>query len=455
MNRKITALFALVVSAILAIGAVGFASSANAVAGTAAVTVTVVDLQNNPIPDAAVSLNSNSESGNFNLQTDADGVAQFDSVGADSFNVIVSSSGFATTGQALNVAEGQQYALAITMSPATSEIDGTVTNSTGEVLGGAFIYAPGTNVVVIGSATGIFDTDGALAGIHFSIPNLGPDTYSVTASAPGYISETRSIELGVDAVIGNVDFVLDPQPVGSVSGRVTDAAGHGIGHIFVSVLNAISGMGAGFTHSSDDGTFSVPAVAVGDGYTIEFFDGPYFNPATMKVRSPAYETLYLGRARTQEAATTFSVAEGADSAGKNIRLDLGATITGHINLQAADGTIDLSPDRNGTDPLSAGRGFVGDGGSSEPIRRRWWPRRHQCLRASRWLVQDLLHRLEASTAGIHDAMLGRRLNGCIRNPRASDGRADAQWPELYAPDATARGCACAARRRGSRCGRRQ
>ena len=95
-------------------------------------------------------------------------------------------------------------------------ISGTITRSdTGAPIAGATLMADSPSGLG-GSATS--DSSG-----HY-VRGLAPSTYSVTVSAFGYVTATRSNTLVVSGTTTPLDFALTPLPVGTLRGSLADAA---------------------------------------------------------------------------------------------------------------------------------------------------------------------------------------------------------------------------------------
>ena len=135
----------------------------------------------------------------------------------------------------------------------TGSIAGTVTNTTGTGIANATVSYIG------GSATATTNSSGAYT------LSVVPGTYSVIATATGYLSATQP---GVSVAAGattTLNFALTQS--GTISGTVTNAAGAGITNATVSYsggsTTATTNSSGGYTLSVAPGTYSVTATAAG------------------------------------------------------------------------------------------------------------------------------------------------------------------------------------------------
>jgi Malectin domain/Carboxypeptidase regulatory-like domain/Kelch motif/Viral BACON domain len=138
----------------------------------------------------------------------------------------------------------------------TGTLEGTVTDSATNL--------PISGATVQVSPLGASTTTGADG--HYSLL-LPVDTYDVTASAFGYVTETANGVVINDGQTTVQDFALDPSPSGSLSGTVTDDASNPLANATVTILGtpippATTDANGNYTFPSvPNGTYNVRADA--------------------------------------------------------------------------------------------------------------------------------------------------------------------------------------------------
>ena len=107
------------------------------------------------------------------------------------YQMIVEKPGFATVIRDVTLAPGETLDnIGIVLSPADGQVDGKVVSSDGTALGGISIVATDGSYTV----ETVSYTEGDVGG--FVLRNLAsPGRFTVTASAPGYVSESQSVVL--------------------------------------------------------------------------------------------------------------------------------------------------------------------------------------------------------------------------------------------------------------------
>jgi len=127
----------------------------------------------------------------------------------------------------------------------TGTVAGTVTGPAGPVAASIEILQTGT-ATTADAGTGSYSL------------NERPGTYRIQASAYGYATEVRDVELAAGRT-AKVDFALVPADAGSVTGTVVDAGGARLAGATVS----LDGTPLDPVQTGADGTFAFPAVAAG------------------------------------------------------------------------------------------------------------------------------------------------------------------------------------------------
>jgi hypothetical protein len=136
------------------------------------------------------------------------------------YQMIVEKPGFATVTRDVTLAPGETLDnIGIVMTPADGRVEGRVVSSDGTALGGISIVATDGSYTV----ETVSYTEGDVGG--FVLRNLSsPGRFTVTASAPGYVSESQSVVLEPSQTIGTpLSMQLVPN-TGRIEGFVTREA---------------------------------------------------------------------------------------------------------------------------------------------------------------------------------------------------------------------------------------
>ena len=160
----------------------------------------------------------------------------------------------------------------------TGSISGVVTNDTGDTLMGVLVRASDG-----GSTWGFGNADFTDMSGAYSIDDLSPGTYEVTAQRFGYVAMTAMVDV-VDGQNTVADFVLSAPTFGTVAGTVTDAA------TTTPLENArvrVTGMGGFFggffgpsAMTDATGAYSIDDVRTGDR-DVSFRKNGYFSQSAM------------------------------------------------------------------------------------------------------------------------------------------------------------------------------
>jgi len=131
---------------------------------------------------------------------------------------------------------------------ATGSIAGTVTNAdTGDLIANATVTADAYSTTTADDGT-------------YTLADLPVGTYTVTASATGYIDASQTVDV-LENQITTADFGLSPQPTGIISGTVTDADTE------EAIANATVTADGYSTTTAADGTYTLADLPVGT-YTV-------------------------------------------------------------------------------------------------------------------------------------------------------------------------------------------
>ncbi len=192
---------------------------------------------------------------------DSHGNYTLSNVPPGSYVVTVAATGYSSQSQTLTVTSNVATVGNFALAPQPGSIAGQVTDSSsGRGISGA------TVTFTVGSVTTSATTDG---NGNYLFSNVTEGSYSLTASAPGYVSQTASVAVAAGAAVTH-NFALPLIP-GTIIGTVTDAAtGAGIAGATVSytltgtTTTATSDGNGNYTLTNvPPGTYTLTASAAG------------------------------------------------------------------------------------------------------------------------------------------------------------------------------------------------
>jgi uncharacterized membrane protein len=188
-------------------------------------------------------------------KTDSNGNYSFSNVPVGSYTVTGSQVGYqSASNQNLSVTSGSNAVSNLVLTATSSgTISGIVTNMSGAAIVGAIISYSGGSTTATTNSAGSY----TLA--------VAPGTYSVTASASGFLASTQPNVSVTSNSTTTVNFALAQS--GTISGTVTNSAGTGLANATVSYsggsATATTNSGGAYTLSVAPGTYSVTASATG------------------------------------------------------------------------------------------------------------------------------------------------------------------------------------------------
>ena len=166
---------------------------------------TVTDAStSNPIAGATVS------AGTGSAVTDASGAYTIDGLAPGTYTATATASGYASQSASVTLTAGSTTTQNFALAPNPGTITGTVTDA------GSAAPIAGATVSYSGGST---TTNGSGA---YTLANVAEGSYSVTASATGYASQSRTVTVGPGAT-ATQNFALT-RPNGAITGTVTSAA---------------------------------------------------------------------------------------------------------------------------------------------------------------------------------------------------------------------------------------
>ncbi|HVX63672.1 MAG TPA: carboxypeptidase regulatory-like domain-containing protein, partial [Pirellulales bacterium] len=285
-------------------------------AGGSTLSITVSD-PINPIAGAYVMLSFEGPAGSELLGTttlDGTGVVTFNNLAAGNYSVAV----LGTTGDSgsttLSLSTNETDAISLEIGP-LSAVSGTITDATSTPIPNALVeLVPSSNagnaIIIAGEADGSFSFDGVPDG-----------TYTLIASAPGYLSSyTANVTVAGANVVQNA--TLTPT-ADTVAGRILDVAGAPVAHAPVALVDAAGNVLATAT-TQDDGSFTLTDAGT-SGMHVEAFYG-------QNVYDQSYTFAHAAGAVTTPDFTlpaTIAVAAG------DVAANSAATGTGNAALLAS------------------------------------------------------------------------------------------------------------------------
>jgi hypothetical protein len=197
-------------------------------------------------------------------KTAPDGTFVFTGVPAPgTYLVSFTEPGYNTRTYIVQTSLGRNVTLDTVLSPGTGSLSGMVTGPAGP-LGGVSITVSDGAITI----TTVTPTTGPGVGT-WSVSGLNtPDDYLVSASAPGYGTQTTTASLGPSASLAGVDLVMKPG-VGSISGTVTDgSSGQPVGDVTVTATDGAHSATATSSTVSPVGTYTLADLAIPGTWTL-------------------------------------------------------------------------------------------------------------------------------------------------------------------------------------------
>lgn len=288
-----------------------------------------------PIGFETVSFNGSGTAKDATATTDVDGNFSFIELPGGFYSLYVGVAGYVSKFVPFTLDENDDLELNIAVTPANATISGTVTDASSDpVPDGLWVsYQLDSDPSISGGTT--------TSGGEYSFPDIGAGTYTVSMGGPGtdWMAASQSVVAVADATTP-LNFVLDERVSSNISGTIWNAAHTAtLAKICVTAYDStgVAVGGAGMSGTTSDGTYTVEDLEGGD-YRLHFWDCDY-------TRVPAYAMTFFGGSASLTNATAITLAGGVDQTGKDMLLDLGGTIAGHINVQAADSIVELPTNR--------------------------------------------------------------------------------------------------------------
>jgi len=220
--------------------------------------------------------------------------------------------------------------------PATGSITGKVTHaSTSAAIEGATVVVEGTGQSATTAADGTY-----------TIADVPTGDRSVTASAEGFVAQTKTAGV-TEGQPTTVDFALDPIPVGSITGKVTNAVG-GTSIAGATVLVEDTGQSA---ITAADGTYTITDVPTGDRSVTASADGFESQPKMVPVNEGQTTTanFALNPVTTADKVSVDSISyatEGGRNNDKHLNITVALVDNLGNDVVGASVSIDVNIDES-------------------------------------------------------------------------------------------------------------
>lgn len=287
-----------------------------------------------PIPGASILLLNNFTVIGSAL-TDANGNYSIIGLAPGNYTVIANAPNFSIAVVGATVTPHHTTIVNFALKADFGKIFGTVTDTSTPVpnpgIPGATIQVRNSFVVV---ATTIADLNG-----NYNFPNLPPDTYTVTASAPGFQRQVKIATVTSNQVTV-VNFALKKNP-GTVSGTVTDAVTtNPIPDATVAVFQGTTFIDSALTDVN--GNYTIPDLAPGN-YTFLAIEQGYqaaFSAETVVAGMTTIANFALNLNPGTIAGTVTDRCTGTPIPGAIILVTTGSTVEG-FGLTDANGNYSI------------------------------------------------------------------------------------------------------------------
>ncbi|KGX88751.1 hypothetical protein N781_09540 [Pontibacillus halophilus JSM 076056 = DSM 19796] len=260
-----------------------------------AVNGTIINsIDESPLPGALVTIVDSNGFVVDTVTTGTNGAFNINGLAPGSYTITASIDGFQNNVTGVTVRSNEITATIIPLTPGPGRIEGTVTPS----LSGTLVRLFDQNGVFIASTipeNGLFNFD-----------NLAPGTYTVSASANEYTTDTVGVEV-LSSQTSFVSLTLDPLPA-TVSGTITSSGGAPIANALVKIVND-AGVTLGSAFTNELGGYTLPNIPAGSF------------------------TLVAGADGFASSSVGVTTAQGQDLSGVNVQL---SAATGGISGQVSN-----------------------------------------------------------------------------------------------------------------------
>ncbi|GAB1765757.1 carboxypeptidase regulatory-like domain-containing protein [Priestia megaterium] len=183
--------------------------------------------------------------------TNAQGQYSVANLAPGSYTVTFGQPGFGSQTIGAIIQSNQTTTLNAALNRLVGAINGSITSGQGGGLAGAVVNVFLNNNLVASVTT---DQGGA-----YSVPNLAPGSYTITAIAQNFQSKVAGAQV-VASQTTSVNFSLTPDP-GTLTGTVTDSTGAVVAGATINVRTTVGGAITGSTVTDQNGVYTVPNLA--------------------------------------------------------------------------------------------------------------------------------------------------------------------------------------------------
>jgi len=185
--------------------------------------------------------------GTASATTDANGAYSIAGVAPGTYTATATGTGYASQSASVTLSAGTTTTQNFALAPNPGTITGTVTNASNAApIAGATVSYSGGSTTTNGSGS-------------YTLSTVAEGSYTVTVSASGYTSQSRSVSVGPGAT-ATQNFALSANP-GTITGTVTDAT------TGLAISGATVSYSGGSTTSNGSGQYMLSNVAPGT-YTV-------------------------------------------------------------------------------------------------------------------------------------------------------------------------------------------
>ena len=305
--------------------------------GTGSISGIVTDsVTGDPIPTAFYSFFGNSQAvSSSGVVDDPAGTYSIADLPPGDFSLAIGAPGYVSQNSiSVSVEDGEAVVRNIALVEANATVSGHLQDGDGLPISGESVN------ISDGTPMGnYFTTTDSGGGYTKSELGAGPYTVSVGGTGSAWQFSSQPVTAVADGTV-TADFTLTPRVTASISGRILNGSSERLEDICTTAYTAAGDAVGGAPRTDASGNYTVSDLEAGD-YVLLFWDCDYS-------RLPAYAYTYFGGASNFAAATPITVTAGVDEFGKNVTLALGGTISGHIDLAAPGGTVEL-PSYGGMD----------------------------------------------------------------------------------------------------------
>ncbi|MFP3392647.1 carboxypeptidase regulatory-like domain-containing protein [Brevibacillus sp. SIMBA_040] len=247
-----------------------------------------------------------------------DGLGQFviDGLAPLTYTLTISAQGYATSPVGATIFSGQTTAIDVGLSPFPATITGQVQAAGGAVVSNAIVQVKDAHGTLFGSA--VTDDLG-----NFSVGNLPPGTYIISASQESYANAMQSITVTAGQTISGVILTMGALP-GYISGQVTNQlTGLPISGAAVSVQIFSNGMFIANTVTDQAGNFLVTGLVQGLYNVVASANGFGTQYSTVSVIGGQTATASIGLLPiVGDISGIVLLPDGTQAVGNNIQLSL-------------------------------------------------------------------------------------------------------------------------------------